>query len=144
MIQQTEIKHAVSLENSFKIAITAHGGGRILDGKFVYVVPSVFKSNGPSRDDVSALLKASGAVQIDSSNKVRKTMEKKGYMTKLIIITVDGDVLEAHDNGPFKITWPRFVSAMLKQDFEQFKGIMGTSPPLSLISGKDVIDITTK
>ena len=144
VIEQAEMEHTFSMKSTFNNALAALEYGGILAGKSVYVGPGVIGGHGPSRDEVSALLHASGAVHIDRSSGVKKMISNQGDVTKLIIITSDRDVpavvADALGKGAFEMTWTGFVSAMLKQEF----GFMDASSQLSLIDGKDVIDVTQK
>lgn len=140
VIEKAETEHAFSMKSTLNNAIAALEFGGILAGKCVYVGPGVIGGSGPSRDEVSALLHASGAVYIDRSTGLKKMASNQG---DVIIITksdrtVPAAVVDALANGAFEMNWTQFVSAMLKQEF----GFMDASPHLSLIDGKHVIDVT--
>eukprot|EP00573_Skeletonema_grethae_P008949 CAMPEP_0201692446 /NCGR_PEP_ID=MMETSP0578-20130828/5323_1 /ASSEMBLY_ACC=CAM_ASM_000663 /TAXON_ID=267565 /ORGANISM="Skeletonema grethea, Strain CCMP 1804" /LENGTH=519 /DNA_ID=CAMNT_0048177811 /DNA_START=214 /DNA_END=1773 /DNA_ORIENTATION=+ len=137
-----EEEYGFSIEGTFNKAISALAVGGILVGKGVYVGPGVMGASGPSRDEVSALLRASGAAHHNSAGV--KKMMKKDDVTKLIVITSDKNVPDgvaiALGKGATEVSWADFVTAMLKQEF----GFMDASSKLSLIDEKQIIDITQK
>mmetsp|Transcript_24662 Transcript_24662/g.37760 ORF Transcript_24662/g.37760 Transcript_24662/m.37760 type:complete len:530 (-) Transcript_24662:88-1677(-) len=142
VIEQTEMEHTFSMNSTFNNAFAALEDGGILAGMSVYVSPGVIGWHGPSKDEVSALLNASGAVYIDRSSGVKKMMSNQGDVSKLIIITSDkavpAVVVDALGKGASEMNWTRFVSAMLKQEF----GFVDASSQLSLIDNGHIIDIT--
>jgi len=143
VIEKAETEHTFSVRSTLDNANAALEFGGILAGKCVYVAPGVTGGSGPSRDEVSVLLRAAGAVHVDRSTGLKKMVSNQGDVTKLIIISRSGRsvpaaAVDALAQGAFEMNWTQFVSAMLKQEFA-FKD---TSPQSSLIDGKHVVDVT--
>mmetsp|Transcript_22731 Transcript_22731/g.34443 ORF Transcript_22731/g.34443 Transcript_22731/m.34443 type:complete len:174 (+) Transcript_22731:244-765(+) len=96
--------------------------GGILSGRCVYVAPGVSGNKGPSRDEVAALVKASGAVYYSQISGVTQMIKNRGDCTKLVVISMSGRTLPtsaiyAIEKGALELEWGDFVTAILHQEF---------------------------
>lgn len=139
-----EGKCGLSMKTSFDRAITALKDGGILFGKGVYVGPGVIGYSGPSEEEVSVLVKASGAVHHNDAEL--EEIVNEGDVTKLMVITkrnnekVPVKVAMAVLSGATELSWADFQNSVLKQGFT----VMDKSSQLPLIDEKHVIDVTQK
>lgn len=122
-IERIEKQYGFSLQSSINKAVASCKDGGVLSGWGVYIGPRVMGGTGPSKDEVSALLRASGAVSYSSSAELSKMMKKNGDCTKLIVITKSGrnipiSAITAIARGALEYDWTDFITAMLHQEFQ--------------------------
>ena len=121
-MERIEKQYGFSLQSSINNATDNCKDGGILSGWGVYIGPHVMGGSGPSRDEVSALLKASGAVYCINSTALSKMMKKTEDCSKLIIITksektIPNSAITAIARGAREYDWTDFITAMLRQEF---------------------------